>query len=449
MSAVDRSTFVQACRAATTETLAGFVAALYEAQGWTVERSGAVVVRTDREGETRRVVVRPARSGASVDHTDTVVAPSNSRNGETASVVGYDTLYQQVRYAIDRDTAAELLATHLGVSPGRRDPGSTRPEGSGDGETEPDDAAADGKSGARDRTGTDVRRLLRTLLVAGLIVVALAGVAGQQSPGSPADSRTDGVTRSADSGVADADALPDVGRMAVTTGIPSTAAARTQAGQSTDDDGKVPVSEELLVTRPPGIGANGSLNVSVLARAHRTRLENTTYTLQMSVRRLEGKTVVAGRTRTIRTDNDTAATTFTRVGAPSLGDWLPGGRDNENGENRRDGLGRWGDGATTEPRQAAVRSAALLERYMRVDSVTLDEQWVGDGQIRQLIAIDGSSHSELGSIDGAAFVTGGGLVRFARWSFGGQGGDQRRIVVTMGVATIDRSVGSTPDNPQG
>lgn len=109
------------------ESLAAFVTDLWTARGFETERDGAVV--TARRGEETHIVyIVPGRAGTpSVETThpvDVVVAAGGKRTGETiaaelnARFVDAGGLTEMLRYAIERDVAADLCERHFGAAPG-------------------------------------------------------------------------------------------------------------------------------------------------------------------------------------------------------------------------------------------------------------------------------------------------------------------------------------------
>lgn len=117
-----------------------FVAALWEASGWTVERAGAELVVT-REGERRRLLVLSPRriapglrraperpdeppAGDDGDAIDLVVSPYRTtdpsglpRGLPDASILGAAELRERLWYAIDVEDRDRLLREYLGIDP--------------------------------------------------------------------------------------------------------------------------------------------------------------------------------------------------------------------------------------------------------------------------------------------------------------------------------------------
>lgn len=153
MAPLSEESFERRFRSLSRERRAAFVADLLAAEGWSVERNGRVVTATDG-GEERTVIVGSPGSVLELDRTAGSPGPEDDGIDDTAprtqdvdAVVGVrpryaslpvlgsfyresereravaigaefvdpDELYQRLLYAIDRDEAATLLESHLGV----------------------------------------------------------------------------------------------------------------------------------------------------------------------------------------------------------------------------------------------------------------------------------------------------------------------------------------------
>jgi hypothetical protein len=108
------------------ESLAAFVTDLWTARGFETERDGAVVTAR-RDGTTHLVYIVTERaetpSVESAPSVDVVVAAGRPRTGETlaaelnARFVDAAGLTEMLRYAIERDVAADLCERHFGAPP--------------------------------------------------------------------------------------------------------------------------------------------------------------------------------------------------------------------------------------------------------------------------------------------------------------------------------------------
>jgi hypothetical protein len=109
------------------ESLVAFVADLWSARGFETERDGAVIT-AHRGEETRVVYVLEGRAGPPSGETarsvDVVVAAGRPRTGETlaaelnAQFIDAAGLIEMLRYAVERDVAADLCERHFGAVPG-------------------------------------------------------------------------------------------------------------------------------------------------------------------------------------------------------------------------------------------------------------------------------------------------------------------------------------------
>lgn len=121
MAPVPRFEFDRLLRALDPDAFEAFVADLWEARGWTVERSaGRLVVAHPTFGDRRTLAVRavpwwrpgtPSSATASAD-VDAVVV-NRPVPGDGGSVVGSAELYEMARYSLDPETRAELFRSHV------------------------------------------------------------------------------------------------------------------------------------------------------------------------------------------------------------------------------------------------------------------------------------------------------------------------------------------------
>lgn len=117
MAAVSRVAFLRSLRTLGEDGLERFVADLWRARGWTVERSGgSLVVEHPRRGVRRTVETRAVPwwhpSPAPPDGSDADLTVVNRPFPDAPrSVVDASDLYEMVRYAIDDDARADLLAS--------------------------------------------------------------------------------------------------------------------------------------------------------------------------------------------------------------------------------------------------------------------------------------------------------------------------------------------------
>ena len=233
-------------------SLATFVADLWTARGFETDRDGAVVTAR-RGGETRVVYVLTGRAGApSVEAArpaDVVVAPGRRKNGETlaaavnARFVDATGLAEMLRYAVERDVAADLCERHFDAAPG----GLTLP---------PRGRVRRAVAGLEIKTVATVALALLVVAAGGGAVLGLAdpGVAGDGAPDAAEAAATPGTVTSPGGD----------GPRTVTVNVGS---SPTEAGGSNP-------------AAVPGVSKTGISNASRLARAHAATVAGTSsYTI--------------------------------------------------------------------------------------------------------------------------------------------------------------------------
>lgn len=236
-----RSAFERRFAALDPSARLAFVADLYAARGWTVERSDGAVVAS-RNGDRRRIaVVEPSwRRTALPDDADTVVVTrddAGAREAAVATGVDYRTpadLRDALRYGLDREPAESLAETHFGCSLAAL---ATDPDGRWRYPSVPTAPSLSALSMGWRRWTVVVAALL--LVAAGIAGPALAPAFGESNePPTPAwnDSNTSGT----------------VGAI-----------------------GAQPAY-------PPGVSATGVNNSGVLALAHLDSLANRSYTYRLN-----------------------------------------------------------------------------------------------------------------------------------------------------------------------
>lgn len=120
-----REAFVRELRQFDRETLASFVADLWERRGWRTAVDGARVTAERDAGDPAALALLAVPAGAAVDppadHVDVIIA--GARESEAASALadrlgadlrGPEDLYDTARYAIDREASQSLLWEYFG-----------------------------------------------------------------------------------------------------------------------------------------------------------------------------------------------------------------------------------------------------------------------------------------------------------------------------------------------
>jgi hypothetical protein len=234
------------------ESLAAFVADLWTARGFETKRDGATVTAR-RAGETYVVYIVTERAGAPSVETarpvDVVVAVGRPRTGETlaadvnAQFIDAAGLTEMLRYAIERDVAADLCERYFGAAPGAL----TFP---------PRDRARRAVAGLEPET---VVTVLLAVAVVAVGVGAVFGVAGLGVAG---------------------DGTPDEAEAAVTPGTVTSPGGDGPRTATVDAESVPTESGASTPAVVPGVSDSGISNASRLAQAHAATVADTSsYTI--------------------------------------------------------------------------------------------------------------------------------------------------------------------------
>ena len=162
---MDRSTpaeaaFADALQGCPREAFVGFVADVWRARGWAVDRDGShlTLVREGPPAEVRHVTVARDPAGADLEarRVDLVVTsrlghPSPEPMGGPEILSATD-LYEVLRYGLDRETADRLVADHLEVEFGAFVPGEGVPVAASGADRDEPPADVPPRSAGRTRT---------------------------------------------------------------------------------------------------------------------------------------------------------------------------------------------------------------------------------------------------------------------------------------------------------
>ena len=276
------------------ETVTAFVAAVYAARGWAVDRDGDDLVATPPHAERpRRLVVR---AGAAEETGD-----GGNEHDAGRIVVDAATLHELVAYALPADERARLCRTFLD-----RDPDSF----GGD----EDDTGADADAGTADATATPTA----TRCGPETYATDENGVDAEPVPATPVGDGKRGVTPADDErsmdraggAVDEPNAAPDgpppdrpersewLGRVAVVGlalslalgGIVTATGAGGLGGDSPAAavfGGNETASEASANAFPRGVDETGVTDASALANAHEATLSNRSYRLTITYREFE------------------------------------------------------------------------------------------------------------------------------------------------------------------
>ena len=283
MGPIPRSEFVRLVRGLSTESFVEFVADVWRARGRSViRRHGALYATDPATDETERLRVSAAGgpedqvgTGESSPDVDRVVTVSVRRDRPAAAsdepTVDVDDLYRLLKYAL-ASTAADRLARKYFDRPFYR----TAPPTATDVESS-EQTAEVGSSAARLRRAFDSTDTSRGLVLAGVLILLLAGVLGATAMQiTPTDSPGDADPEAADR---------DPGSR--TTGTPTaiqedsreTPPHRTHRGLADVGDEHQHEEEAMVQAEalPPGLGPSGIEDADRLAAAHATALQNRSY----------------------------------------------------------------------------------------------------------------------------------------------------------------------------
>lgn len=373
MHLVSRDRLAAAYRGADRSAVTDLVAALYEARGHEVDRPAEGQLVLQPGGHT--VAVRPA---------DPSELPAR------ADVVDVDTLQEQLHYAVDRERARDLLATHLGI------------DASGD------DAESAGDDPGAFPAGLDGSTLVQPSLV--LALVAALALAGALAVGGVA-------TLPGDTAGAEATATPEPATPEPATG-PGTETIHTSTPApwfpSVDED--TPNG-----SLPPGVDSGGVRDVDELVTAHQTALTNTSFTMTLWYReyadgRLRGTYIERIRVESESRYRVAVSTTGRLQTTPQA---VAGVELFVTGDRRHvrqvDERFRFRSRAT--PARFRHQIGQSLQWSLSADrSALLDRTATADGRTYRL-GVEGDPYSVVDDASGTVYVTDVGLITYGRWTY--------------------------------
>ncbi|MFB6126507.1 MAG: hypothetical protein ABEJ79_04310 [Halolamina sp.] len=458
MPPLSTSEFAAVCRDAAPETVAGFVAALYEARGYAVAHEGDLVVVVSRAGAEDERLAVPDGDGPppEVDRVVTTGRPPGSVSESRETLDAAD-LRAALLYGVDRERAADLLAEWfdrpLSSFEAERDPitpdagGSDgRPEGRSESSAEnggDGDAADGGPESSRVESAAEDDRSTRGLRTAAVAVVTAMLVAGTVSLafGVPAELRPG-------TGDRPNEISTPLARETLTAEEPTTP---TGDADSTDGDG-TPVNGETLAgagrtaSYPPGVDESGIVDYRALVDANRRVLTNRSYTVTVTYRELSNGTETALFAQTVAVGN---ATSY-RVRTTRFGEFASSPPTLTDGVASDDG-----GTAARRARSDAVRSSAdgrdrvlaalsrYLGYYLSVSESTVADVRVREGTTTVRLRSRGDPWPGVVNATGSAVVSDDGLVRLVRRAYDDPNSEVR-VVVTVRISEVGRTAVSTP-----
>jgi hypothetical protein len=386
-------------------------------------------VTASRGDRQREIVVADPDCDPVPSTADAVLAvdPSTEVPGGVDRIDATD-LHRQLRYAVERDTARELLETHLDWSPAtaRRLLGSsgTAPGSGSAGEdrvTADASASADRPSqiaGRRTptsrlrgaltatRDGSDGPRTVVLAVAVGSLVALLlvAGIAILVTGGQP-----DASPEAADASTPPAAPTPTA------TAAPSVGATPTPAGVAAE---RVTAGAPA-VAYPPGVSAAGVVDPGRLATAHRRQLANTSYELLLTHQEYVDGSLTAVYTERIQVGRgERYAVDVSTIGRLRASPRRIGRLDQFGNET-----GVYLPESQEYPRFHSIRAeqvGGLSAQYLRLSLSA------GESSIQDRVSAENGSVFHVrtggdGSAGGDAYVRSDGLVRYGRWTYDASG----------------------------
>lgn len=436
MSSVTDAPLEGLLREADPETAAAFVADLFEARGYAVERVGdhRIVAETDEE-TTTIAIHHPDSDQIREDRAlDRVVVIGGDEWDGNADQVTVTVLQRQLAYAIDRPVAEDLLETHFDWTP-------DSDEGSATTQTATDDA--DGaKSGPLSRSG-QWRAIAAVVLVVALLAgsaVALTGTdvgIGEATNGPDGD--TDGAAATPESNrdgesTADTDATPT-----------ATPAQSTDGGEQAGDSNE----PERYEDAPPGIVRPNEVNINDAAGAFLGELNGESYTMSMAYREYAAGYLVGAHLETLRVEsNERYAVDVSRVGGTESRPLTIAGVDQyADGSVRylRYSNGSVGTEPTTTYDPFMFNATQYLGWFLSSENSSIASRETRGNTTVYRVLTEGDLDPRFTDARGTLYLTGDGLVRYARWEYRPADHPDLRVVFEMRVTQVGSTSMTVPD----
>jgi len=457
MSLVSRDRLAEACHEADPEAVADFVADLYEARGYDVDRVGDRLLCLSPGDRT--VAVCP-ESTAPRQSVDAVVAPDVTELADLeADHIDAETLHEHIHYAIDRAKARDLLVTHLGVTETNlaadtdsRGPDSPKRDrlskGKGVGSSDEaaghdvgttDDTVAPGWFDASAVLGQRIGQWGVAVLVVAVAVLLVGVAVGglSEMPGSDRD--TD------DSTVVAPEPRPTPWNDSLANVAVRNATLTPTSGSDVTAD-----AESL----PPGIGPGGIADRNVLTATHRAQLTNDSHTVTIEHREYgdDGERVTGVYTETIRVENESRY----RADVSVVGNLSTTPRAIAGADLFVIGNERYIDESTHSPyfrsRATPARFRWQLVRYLRW-SLSVERSTIHEGSPANTtrITTDGDPYPGVENASGTVYVTDDGLISYARWTYTLPTESNKRVefvvrTTDVGSTTVSRPPWATFDS---
>ncbi len=419
MAPVSGPELADLCGQADRDALTEFVADLYAARGYEVDRPAEGLLRLRPGGRT--LTVRPTDGSPVPPGVDAVVTAGATAADEAAEgvdVVDAGTLREHLAYAVDREDARELLGEHFGVQAGHDGPGgqggpvgAESREESTPGGPAPDRSTDVPPGGGRGDTPFDPRAwprnrlravvaatgvfLLVGVLVGGVFVLspAVGGTDDATSPGAPSPTPTE------------------------TTETPTPSADQNGETPQHSADGSDTGAPDQY---PPGVDSGGLADIDALIATHRSVLSNTSFTTTVRYSEFDDGRVTGVYVESVRVESrERYSVSVSSSGNLQTTPRAVVGADAFATENRT-----W---VRLESNEQYIRSQpsqsrilGQLARYLRwslsVESSTLRGQPSVEGGAYR-VTTDGDPYGGIRDASGTVYVTGEGVVTYGRWTY--------------------------------
>jgi hypothetical protein len=400
MRPLDRSEFRRSVRRLDQQSMARLVAATWRARGAEATVDGDAVTVSTRDGTRRMLVVRGpwatrrlGRRTLPADVDAVVVDRPVSDRPAGVDVVGPDDLRERLLYALPRDRAGEIAATHLG-----------RPLLT---EAAPAPALRDRLPGSPG--SLDSLPAAAVLAVGLLVALVLAGsVGGLWTGDAPFDAGSDADADGARVGDfgASTDSTDDAGGTATPTPTPATTAERSRGF-------------------PPGLGPDGIRDPYRLAEAHADAVTTQPYELQLTYLEAVNGTERSRRVERVEVAAPTNyVTNVSGRGVPSADPpvvadveaYADGGTRWER-QVRRSRTANDSDYSATPTRTARARHGYYADRverylgwYLSVENSTITDAIDQNGVTYFWLGLGSDPYPGVENATGWALVTGEGVV---------------------------------------
>lgn len=459
MSTVADAPLAALAREADPSTVVDFVADLFVARGWGVDRQGERRLFLSNDGRVIRLAVlhpddaEPARHGH-VQGVDRVVVVGEAAGDVDADVVDVSVLGRQLAYAIDREDAVGLLESHFGWSPdgsGADTRGSSTTPLGGEGPSLVNRSGIGAASQSPDagRRLAVVGILLVAVLLAGGAVALTGGASGPLAGGQadtdePTDNRSGtvvGVGGATPWEEGTADVSPETGG--------STASADPTGNPETDETGADVGVRVIYGEAPPGIEGPNEINIHRVAGAFLQRLDNRSYRLQITYReRVDGRTTGVYTELLRVSSSDRYAVDVSRVGTFRTGPLTIAGTDLYADGNRR--YERLNGSAvrvrpTTTYDPFMLNATQYLGWFLSVRNSSVAGQETRGNTTTYHIVTTGDPDPAMLNASGDVYVTGDGLVRYGRWEYTPTADPDVRVVFRMRVSGVGSTEVAAPE----